>query len=113
MIGIPKTIDNDLVETDHTPGYGSAARFAACAVRDIGGDLRALPGRVTVVETMGRNTGWIVAASALARRYPDDPPQLIYVPERPVSEDRLLADVESVYRRIGLRSGGSLRRAAQ
>ncbi len=99
-VGIPKTIDNDLAETDHTPGYGSAARFVAHAMRDIGEDMRSLPGRVTVVETMGRNVGWLVAAGVLARHHPDDPPQLVYVPERPVSEDRLLADVEGVYRRL-------------
>jgi len=100
-LGIPKTIDNDIEGTDHSPGYGSAARFVACAVRDIGGDLRALPERVTVVETMGRNAGWLVAASALARHAPDDPPHLIYLPERPISEDQLLADVEQAYRRFG------------
>jgi 6-phosphofructokinase 1 len=78
VIGIPKTVDNDLPETDHCPGYGSAARFFACAVRDIGADLRALPRRVSVIEAMGRNAGWLVASAALARREPDDPPQLIY-----------------------------------
>jgi 6-phosphofructokinase len=100
-VGIPKTIDNDLAETDHCPGFGSAAWFYACALRDIGADLRELPRRVTVVEVMGRNAGWLVAATALARRDPDDPPQLIYLPERPLSGDKLLADVEAVYRRLG------------
>lgn len=101
VIGIPKTIDNDLAETDHCPGYGSAALFYACALRDIGADIRELPGRVTVVEVMGRNAGWLVAATALARHQPDDPPQLIYLPERPLSADKLLADVEEVYRQLG------------
>lgn len=101
VIGIPKTIDNDLGGTDHAPGYGSAARFVACAVRDIGGDLWSLRERVTVVETMGRNTGWLVAASALARHREDDPPHLIYLPEHPVSEDRIAGDVERVYVRLG------------
>lgn len=101
VIGVPKTIDNDLGCTDHSPGYGSAARFVACAVRDIGGDLWSLRQRVTVVETMGRNAGWLVAASALARHRDDDPPHLIYLPERPVSEDRIAADVEGVYSRLG------------
>ncbi len=59
VIGIPKTIDNDLGGTDHSPGYGSTAWFFACAVRDIGEDIRALRGRVTVVEVMGRNAGWL------------------------------------------------------
>jgi len=101
VIGIPKTVDNDLPETDHCPGYGSAARFFACAVRDIGADLRALPRRVSVIEAMGRNAGWLVASAALARREPDDPPQLIYCPERPLTADQLLGDVEAVYRRLG------------
>ncbi len=101
VIGIPKTIDNDLAETDHCPGYGSAALFYACALRDIGADLRELPGRVTVVEVMGRDAGWLTAATALARREADDPPQLIYLPERPISAEKLLADVEAVYARLG------------
>lgn len=101
VIGIPKTIDNDLAETDHSPGYGSAARFIAHALRDIGGDNWALPTPVTVVEVMGRNAGWLVAATALARQEPDDAPHLIYLPERPISEDQFVADVESVYRRLG------------
>jgi len=101
VMGIPKTIDNDLAETDHCPGYGSAARFFACALRDIGADLRALPRRVTIVEAMGRNAGWVVAASCLARREADDPPHLIYCPERRLSAEQLLADVDAVYRRLG------------
>jgi 6-phosphofructokinase len=101
VVGIPKTIDNDLTETDHTPGYGSTARFFACALRDIGSDLRELPQRVTVVEVMGRNAGWLAAATALARHYPDDPPHLIYLPERPLAPDKLLADVDRVYTRLG------------
>jgi 6-phosphofructokinase 1 len=101
VIGIPKTIDNDLAETDHSPGYGSAARFIAHALRDIGGDNWALPTPVTVVEVMGRNAGWLVAATSLARHEPDDAPHLIYLPERPVSEDQFVADVEAVYRRLG------------
>jgi 6-phosphofructokinase len=101
VIGIPKTIDNDLAETDHCPGYGSAARFIACAVRDIGADIRELPSRVTVVEVMGRNAGWLVAATALARKDPDDPPHLIYLPEHPIGAGQFLADVEGVYRRLG------------
>jgi len=100
VIGIPKTVDNDLPETDHCPGYGSAARYFACAVRDVGADLRALPRRVSVVEGMGRDAGWLVASSLLARREPDDPPHLIYCPERPLSADQVLADVEAVYRRL-------------
>jgi len=101
VIGIPKTIDNDLYVTDHTPGYASTARFFACAARDVGEDNRSLPSPVCVLETLGRNAGWIVAATSLARRHPDDAPHLIYVPERRVSLDRIAADVERVYRRLG------------
>lgn len=101
VVGIPKTIDNDLEETDHTPGYGTTARFFACALRDIGGDNRALPGQVEFVEVLGRNTGWLVAATALARHTPDDAPHLLYFPETRLALDRLLGDIETVYRRLG------------
>ena len=101
VIGIPKTIDNDIVRTDHTPGYASCARFFAHAVRDVGEDNRALPPPIEVVEVLGRNVGWVVAATALARHYEDDPPHLIYLPECGISPDQLCADVERVYRRVG------------
>jgi 6-phosphofructokinase 1 len=101
VIGLPKTIDNDLAETDHCPGYGSAARFIACALRDIGIDNRSLPSPVEVVEVMGRDAGWLVAASALGRAEPDDAPHLIYCPETRLPREQLLADVERVYRRLG------------
>jgi len=101
VIGLPKTIDNDLAETDHCPGYGSAARFVACAFRDIGADNRSLPGPIEVVEVMGRDAGWLVAASALARREADDAPHLIYCPERRLPRGQLLADVDAVYRKLG------------
>ena len=103
VIGVPKTIDNDLVGTDHAPGYPSAARYAAGAVRDIGSDNRALPGLVQVLEVLGRNTGWIAAATALARRTPDDDgdaPHLIYAPERPLPLETLLSDVQRVFDRL-------------
>jgi 6-phosphofructokinase 1 len=101
LIGIPKTIDNDIAGTDHTPGYASAARFFAHAVRDIGEDNRALPGQVEIVETLGRDSGWIVAATALARTREDDAPHLIYLPEQLLPEAQFLADVERVYSRLG------------
>jgi 6-phosphofructokinase len=101
VVGIPKTIDNDLMETDHCPGYGSAARFFACAVRDIGADNRALPGQVEFVEVLGRNAGWIVAATSFARRREDDAPHLIYFPEAPLPLEQLLDDVQRVYQRLG------------
>ena len=101
VVGIPKTIDNDLEITDHTPGFPSAARFAAFFARDAGEDNRSLPSPVMVLETVGRDTGWVVAATALARHRDDDAPHLIYLPERPLSADRILAGVEEVYRRLG------------
>ncbi len=97
---IPKTIDNDLRENDHTPGYGSAAKFVACAV--MGGDLdsRALPG-VKIDIVMGRHAGFLTAAAALARRRPDDGPHLIYLPERPFVLERFAADVRRVHDKLG------------
>ena len=101
VVGIPKTIDNDLLETDHAPGYASAARFIACAVRDIGMDNASLPGQVEFIEILGRNAGWLAAATSLARRNPDDAPHLIYLPEHRLHLDKLCADVENVFRRRG------------
>ena len=97
---IPKTIDNDLLVTDHCPGFGTAAKFVACAL--IGDDLdnRALPG-VKVDVIMGRNAGFLTAASALGKIRDDDGPHLIYMPERQVSVDKFLADVEAVYKKLG------------
>lgn len=100
-IGIPKTIDNDLSVTHHSPGYASTAHFFACAARDAGADCKSLPSPVCLLETLGRNTGWIVAATSLARKTPDDAPHLIYLPERPVSLEKIASDVETVYRRLG------------
>jgi 6-phosphofructokinase len=102
VIGIPKTIDNDIGGTDHTPGYGSTAWFFACAARDIGEDIRALRGRVTMLEVMGRNAGWLTAATVFSRSRPDDPPHLIYLPERPLSRARFLSDVEAMFRKHGV-----------
>ncbi|MES1257224.1 MAG: diphosphate--fructose-6-phosphate 1-phosphotransferase [Acidobacteriota bacterium] len=101
VVGIPKTIDNDLLVTHHAPGYASTAYFFACAARDAGLDCRSLPSPVCVLETLGRNAGWIVAATSLARRHPDDPPHLIYLPEYPRSLDQIAADVQAVHRRLG------------
>jgi ATP-dependent phosphofructokinase / diphosphate-dependent phosphofructokinase len=101
VVGIPKTIDNDIAETDHTPGYGSAARFFAAAARDIGADNAALPGQVEFLEVLGRNAGWLVAATSLARRDADDPPHLIYFPEVRLPLEKLVEDVDRVYTRLG------------
>jgi 6-phosphofructokinase 1 len=100
IIGIPKTIDNDLMVTDHTPGYASTARFFAHAVRDIGADNRSLPNQVEIVEVLGRNVGWLAAATAMAKSHADDPPHLIYLPERQLPLEKLLDDVSQVFRRL-------------
>ncbi|HON32365.1 MAG TPA: 6-phosphofructokinase [Candidatus Syntrophosphaera thermopropionivorans] len=99
-IHVPKTIDNDLVLSDHTPGYGSAARFVASAFTGVNLDNRALPG-VYIGVVMGRNAGFLTAASALAQKYPDDGPHLIYMPERPFNQETFLRDVQKVYDRYG------------
>ena len=97
---IPKTIDNDLRVHDHTPGYGSAAKFVASAFMGDNYDNKSLPGiKINVV--MGRHAGWLTAASVLARKYDTDGPHLIYVPEIPVTEDKFLADVDRVYSKLG------------
>jgi 6-phosphofructokinase 1 len=97
---IPKTIDNDLVGNDHTPGFPSAARFVAQAFAGANLDNAALPG-VYVAVVMGRHAGFLTAASALARRYPDDGPHLVYLPERSFSTEKFLADVKRVHDRLG------------
>lgn len=100
IVGIPKTIDNDIAVTDHAPGYGSAARYIAATVSEISQDIMALPIHVCIVETMGRNAGWIAAASALARG-DGGGPDLIYLPERPFDEDAFLEQAEQLYRQKG------------
>ncbi len=104
VVGIPKTVDNDLAGTEVAPGYGSAARFIAQTVRDIGLDLQAMRNfdDVAVLEVMGRHAGWLAAAAALARAHPDDAPHLILVPERPLDEEAFLAAVAAVHRRRGV-----------
>jgi ATP-dependent phosphofructokinase / diphosphate-dependent phosphofructokinase len=100
-VGIPKTVDNDIRHTDHCPGFPSAARFAAMAVRDAGLDQRALPTPVSIFEVMGRNTGWLAASTILARRRPDDPPHFIYTPERLLDERSFLDVLDRVLQRQG------------
>ena len=97
---IPKTIDNDLRSCDHTPGFGSAARFVASAVKGDDLDNRALGG-VKIDVVMGRDAGFLTAASALARERPDDGPHLIYLPEVPFSEDRFVKDVKAAMKKFG------------
>lgn len=101
VVGIPKTIDNDLAVTDHAPGFGSAARYIAQTVKEISQDVRSLPIHVCVVEAMGRNAGWITAASALAREGGGAGPDLICLPERPFDEEAFLKEVERLHREKG------------
>jgi 6-phosphofructokinase 1 len=97
---VPKTIDNDLVRNDHTPGFPSAARFVACAFAGAELDNAALPG-VYVGVVMGRHAGFLTAAAAALRGSPDEGPHLVYLPERVFDMERFLADVKSVYQRLG------------
>ncbi|NVD99805.1 6-phosphofructokinase [Massilia sp. BJB1822] len=99
-IHIPKTIDNDLVGNDHTPGFPSAARFVAQAFAGANLDNASLPG-VYVGVVMGRHAGFLTAASALGKKFPDDGPHLIYLPERVFSLDSFLADVKAMYEKHG------------
>ena len=103
VVNVPKTIDNDLVLTDHCPGYGSAARFVALATMGSGRDAEAMgpASPITIIEVMGRDAGWLAAASGLARREERDAPHLICVPEAPVGEDWFLARIEDAYTRYG------------
>ena len=96
VIGVPKTIDYDLVETDHTPGFGSAAKFVATTVREIAIDASVYDNKksVTIVEIMGRHAGWLTAASALARKFEGDNPVLIYLPEVVFNQEEFLEKVK-------------------
>ena len=96
---IPKTIDNDLLVTDHCPGFGTAAKFEACALMGDDMDNRSLPG-IKIDVIMGRHAGFLTAATALGRQRDDDGPHLVYFPERPVSMDKFLSDVESFYKKL-------------
>jgi len=97
---VPKTIDNDLVENDHSPGYGSAARFVAHALLGDDLDVRSLPGiKINVI--MGRKAGWLTAAAALCKRSDEDGPHLLYFPERPKSLAEIVRDILAVYRKHG------------
>lgn len=96
FIGVPKTIDNDLVMTDHTPGYGSAAKYVATVVREIATDATVYDNKqsVTIVEVMGRHAGWLTAASMLARKFEGDNPVLIYLPEVAFDQDAFIEKVK-------------------
>lgn len=100
VIGIPKTIDNNLVVTDCCPGFGSAARYAALCCQYVGRDAEAF-GNLEVVEVMGRNEGWLTGATAAARPDPDAPPHLVYLPEVKVTREQFIEDTKRVYDQYG------------
>ena len=97
---IPKTIDNDLLETDHCPGYGSAARFVAHAFQGDDADNRSLKG-IKINVLMGRHAGWLTAASTLGKSTEEDGPHLVYVPEKVFKIDEFLKEVKEVYDSLG------------
>ncbi len=101
VVGVPKTVDNDLLGTDHAPGFPSAARFLIQAIRDLDFDHRAMESieQVRIVETLGRSTGWLAVSALAARSLTGGSPHLVYVPERPFDEDAFLDDVRNVVAR--------------
>ena len=102
FMGIPKTIDNDLVRTDHTPGFGSAAKYVASTVREIAVDASVYDNKksVTIVEIMGRHAGWLTAASVLARKFDGDNPVLIYLPETAFDPGKFISDVKEALEKV-------------
>jgi ATP-dependent phosphofructokinase / diphosphate-dependent phosphofructokinase len=104
VIGIPKTIDNDLPHTDHCPGYGSVAKYNACTVMEISADVSSMAtddGSCCIIEVMGRSAGWIAAGTVLAKRQPDDAPHVVLFPEIPFNEATFLAKVAEVVKALG------------
>ena len=104
VINVPKTIDNDLVETDHSPGYGSAARFVAEATMGIGRDVESMGNSapIAILEVMGRDAGWLASASVLGKRDERDAPHIIVIPEVPVSIERFIGMMEETYSKHGI-----------
>jgi len=96
VMGIPKTMDNDIAITDHSPGFGSAAKYIAQSVKEVSADVKGLPIHVVVIEASGRNAGWITAASALAADEDGVGPDLIYLPERPFDEEKYIEDIKKL-----------------
>ncbi len=102
-VGVPKTVDNDLCLTDHTPGFGSAGRYVALSVKQAGmlaRDMKRVD-QFVIFQTVGRSAGWLAAAAALAKVNEDDAPHIILLPERPFDQDRFLADVKRCHERFG------------
>jgi ATP-dependent phosphofructokinase / diphosphate-dependent phosphofructokinase len=103
VVAVPKTIDNDLPGTDHCPGFGSAARFLAQATQDAGLDTEAMRASdpIKIIEVMGRDAGWLAAATILGRQRESDAPHVICVPERPLEVDAFIGAIEAAYKRFG------------
>ncbi len=101
VIGVPKTVDNDIAMTDRCPGFASAARYMAQTTRDLGMDIRSLPQPVTILEVIGRSIGWLAAATALAKDIEADAPHLIFLPERPFDAEKFLADLDRIVSKHG------------
>ncbi len=102
-VGVPKTVDNDLFGTDHTPGFASAARYVALSTQQ-GGVLASDMQRVdkfVIQQTVGRDAGWLAASSAMARKREGDAPHLIYMPERPLNREKVLSDVKGIVDKYG------------
>jgi ATP-dependent phosphofructokinase / diphosphate-dependent phosphofructokinase len=99
VIGIPKTVDNDINGTDRCPGYASAARFIAQSTRDLGMDVRSLSQPVSILETMGRDVGWLAAATVMAKKEKRDAPHLVYIPEIVFDLERFLADLDAILKK--------------
>lgn len=101
VIGIPKTVDNDIQGTDRCPGYASAAHFVAQSTQDLGMDVRSLTQPVSILETMGRDVGWLAAASVMGKKDTSDAPHLVYIPEVPFDTDQFLVNLDAVLARQG------------
>ncbi|HUZ17705.1 MAG TPA: diphosphate--fructose-6-phosphate 1-phosphotransferase [Spirochaetia bacterium] len=101
VAGVPKTIDNDLAGTDHSPGFGSAARYIAVSTAELCLDIRALNIQISVLEVMGRNAGWLAAAASLARSLDPGFPAMILAPERPFDEEAFLGEVQKRWKAGG------------
>ncbi len=103
VVGVPKTVDNDLPATDHSPGYGSAARFVALVTQETALDTLAMRSTdpIRLIEVMGRDAGWLAGSAWLGKQAAEDAPHLVYVPERPQSIDRIVSDVRDVFDALG------------
>ena len=103
VLGLPKTVDNDISHTDHAPGFGSSAKYVAYSTRDLSYDLQSMKNfeQVRIIETMGRNAGWLAAASGFFKKYEEDGPHFIALPERQLCKEMLMNTVESAVHKYG------------